>query len=164
TLTGVGIRADGRVVYCADEQTIRQWDFDLPGKLQFFQSAVPRARAALAQNDRDPVALAVFGHYYELRGMDRWAAEFLNEARSGGETIPALDLARCYWRANMLDDAAREYHRALTEPSADMAYLQLCLRAVLREQKQADWERAHPRLAYSPATRPSPLGPVYNLD
>ncbi|HEY7009394.1 MAG TPA: WD40 repeat domain-containing protein, partial [Jatrophihabitantaceae bacterium] len=122
------------IVSVGHDLVARVWDLRRPGRSDALRGAADRARAALAERPSDAPSLAALGEWYAFRGMTAWAVSYLEEARSLGASVPTLTLARCYWKLDRLDDASREFGRALnqaTDPK-ERAYLQLCERAVQR--------------------------------
>ena len=127
----VAFAADGRsLVSGGTDRTLRRWDFGRPQRHRQLAARLGAARQALDRRDDDPVALGAFGEWYAFRGMDAWAVDFLERARRGGADVPAVTLARCYWRLGMAAHARREFLAAAdasaTEPAGHADYLALC--------------------------------------
>jgi tetratricopeptide (TPR) repeat protein len=122
------------------------WDLTRPLHHLEFAPRLDAARAKLLANADDPAALATLGLWYAFRGCDDWAVRLLDRARSGGEAVSPLALARCYWQLGRPADAAREYRNAIARNEAPADYLRLCLAAV---------ERPSATPATRPATRPT---------
>jgi WD40 repeat protein len=130
------ISADGsRVVLCRARPDVRReisvWDLRRIATHRDFQDRLPAARAALAVDPSDGIALRCVGEYFAFRGIDDWAVELLERARDVGAEVKSLDLARSYWKLGKPDRAADEFRNALDRREAPPDYLNLCLQAVL---------------------------------
>jgi WD40 repeat protein len=112
------------------DHTVRIWDLARPLRYHDFETRLSQARAALASAPNDPAAILTFADWYAFRGVDDWAVEFYEKARSTGAAFSHLDLARCYWKLNRLPTAREEFRQALAHHEASEDYLKLCLQAV----------------------------------
>jgi WD40 repeat protein len=114
---------------CARDGLIKRWDWDRPGRYEYFEKSVPQAREALIRDSNDAGALREFGRWYAFRGVYDWAVEFLEMARAEGADVTSLELARCYWHLGRRDDATREFRQAIDRREAPVDYLSMCLKA-----------------------------------
>ena len=135
------VHSDGvtSLAYCPDGQTalsggrdglILRWQWNRPAQYENFKWSLPKARDALAADPNNGTALAKFGRWYAFRGVNDWAAEFLEKAQKAGADVSHLELARCYWQLGRREDAAREFRHAVKRGEAPKDYLELCLQAV----------------------------------
>ena len=124
---------DGRRLFTGGEDgTLRIWDFAWPAEHRALEARLAGARESLGRSPDDPQACLIVGRWYALNGAWDWAVELLERARAGGADVPALSLARCYWKLGDSASAAREFRRAAQRGEAREAYLELC--AVSAEQ------------------------------
>ncbi|HUI06909.1 MAG TPA: protein kinase [Verrucomicrobiae bacterium] len=127
----VAFSPDGKSALSSDwAGTVSLWDFSRAEAYQAFNARLPRAFGAITENPNDAAALGVLGEWYAFRGVWDWAVEFLERARNEGAPVSSLMLARCYWQLDKLDEAKREFDRALKDGEAPEPYLRLCLEAV----------------------------------
>ena len=87
------------------DKTVRLWRIDRADSYLKYEQEIADARKVLTRAPGDPSSLAVLGRWYAFRGVDSWAVSLLEEARSGGEPVQSLELARCYW--NLPDGKAK---------------------------------------------------------
>ena len=92
---------------------MRRWDWERAARYDEFGQSISKAREALVRDPNDADALAVFGQWYAFRGVYDWAAEFMEQARTGGARVSGVDLARCYWQLGRMTDADREFRKAM---------------------------------------------------
>ena len=125
------VAVNGSTILSADSGGIvRKWDLSRPSKYRDTLHELPQLALALDANGSDPAALKALGEWYAFRARDEWAIDCLERARSGGENISPLMLARCYWRLNRLADAAREFQSAAQRKEVSPEFLNLCAGAV----------------------------------
>jgi len=120
----------GDAVLAGSGPSVNLWD--VSRSLSHLEQAprIESARSALGSNANDADALATLGEWYAFRGVYDWAIEILSQARANGADVSPLTMARCYWRIDRRDDAAREFRSALARGEAPPDYLNLCLDAV----------------------------------
>jgi WD40 repeat protein/class 3 adenylate cyclase len=120
----------GDAVAAASGASISVWDVSRAAQHAEGEQQVAAAIAALRVNANDAAALRTLGDWYAFRGADDWAIDVLERARAGGDaTVPALTLARCYWRLERSQEAASEFRRAMERNEAAAVYINLCLAA-----------------------------------
>jgi tetratricopeptide (TPR) repeat protein len=107
-------------------RTVRIYDLSRPAQYQAMEAALAAARERLQREPQDPDALAVFGRWYALNGVDDWAVELLERARGKGVDVSPLLLARCYLRLDDTAAAAVEFKKAIDRHEAPREYLRLC--------------------------------------
>jgi tetratricopeptide (TPR) repeat protein len=81
------------------------------------------AQLALNDNPDNAHALVKLGDWYVFRGKWNWAAELLERAQAAGARVPALTLARCYWKTGRPADARKYLARAAEAHEAPAYYL-----------------------------------------
>jgi WD40 repeat protein len=122
---------DGSRLFSAgDEQSIRIWDFTRPQTVADFAPRLERAHRMLAHGGDDADSIVTLGEWYAFRGLDDWAVELLEQARAQGAKVPALTLARAYWRMDQNDKARRAFAEAIRSNEAPESYLRQCFGAV----------------------------------
>jgi eukaryotic-like serine/threonine-protein kinase len=127
----VAFSTDGhRALSASQDGTLKLWDFSRGEQHRRYEDLLPAAYAARAKNLDDPAALVTFGQYYAFRGIDNWAADYLERARKAGGTVSPLLLGQCYWKLNGFPEALAEYEKALQLKEAPDAYLHLCIDAL----------------------------------
>jgi eukaryotic-like serine/threonine-protein kinase len=132
-VTCLAFDRDGKTLLSsARDGIVTRWELDRPARFREFEQRLPLARQALTKNPSDAAALKTFGEWYAFRGVDDWASEFLETARAEGADISNLALARCYWKIGRLNEAKREFVRAIERKEAPADYLHLCLNAIDR--------------------------------
>lgn len=130
-VTAVAFAPGGRAALSGSwDKTVKLWDFGRADRYIEFSRSLPTARADLAQDPADAASLAVLGDWYAFRGVDAWAVELLEEARSGGADVSSLTLARCYWDLGRPREARREFQQSLSRKEAPADYLNRCIRAI----------------------------------
>lgn len=95
-----------------------------------FSPRLEAARLALRANPDDGIAMKTLGEWYAFRGVNDWAVQLLEKARTNGCSVSSLVLARCYWQLGQMPDAAREFRNARVRREAPDRYIELCLNAV----------------------------------
>ncbi len=89
------------------------------------------ARENLDTDPKDSQALLKLGLYYASPHADAWAVELLARAKTAGADVPALPLARAYWRLRQPALATQEFRRAMDRKEAPDDYLKLCMESVI---------------------------------
>lgn len=134
----VALSADGRRLMTAGyDAAIRFWDLQRPAEYRRLTAALPAAQAALAERPDDAAALLAFGEWYAFRGVDAWAADFLERARKSGAEVSHLTLARACLRLGRWADARREFEAAIDRKEAPEPYLELCLNTCASRETNA---------------------------
>jgi WD40 repeat protein len=143
----VAFSGDGRALFSGGaDQTVRQWDFDRPRSYEKWDATLAQAHETLGRRLDDPTSLAVFGEWYAFRGIDAWAVELLEKARTGRAPVSHLTLARCYWRLGLALEAEREFRAAADGPVTSDTYFGQCINGLV------------------PISGPSIAGPAPSLD
>ena len=62
-----------------------------PLRYHDFETRLPQARAAFASAPNDLAAILTFADWYAFRGVDDWAVEFYEKARSAGAAFPQIE-------------------------------------------------------------------------
>ena len=107
------------------------WDFSLPARYRQMSINVLAPQEVL--RDRAvPEAMATVGEWYANWGPADWGVELLTKADAGGAAVSSLQLARAYWRAGRISDAAMAFDRAAASGEAPRTYLKLCAKAARR--------------------------------
>ncbi|MCX5659777.1 MAG: protein kinase [Planctomycetota bacterium] len=151
-ISSIALSRDGHTLLSGSaDKTLNVRDFSRVPRFLEFETTMPMAQSALDKDPNDSAALAVLGNWYAFRGLNGWAVELLEKARSGGAEVAPLILARCYWemaddlpfkssltRADCLSASGREYAKAMTatKDEKERTYLELCAKAVRREASQ----------------------------
>jgi WD40 repeat protein len=132
-VSSVAFTTDGTKLFSAgSDPGIRIWDFGRPQAFFDFAKRIDHARTALSRNAQDSLALAAMGEWYAYRGLDEWAVELLEQARSNGAKVPILTLARVYWRLNRIEEAKAAFEEAIRSREAPEIYLRQCIGALAR--------------------------------
>ena len=128
SVLSLAFSADGKLALMGrSDGSVTLLDFSRVETYQSWSARLSGAFAALHKDANDPVALAVIGNWYAFRGIQDWAADFLEKARDGGAVVSTLTLGRCYWELGRFDDARDEFRRALEAGTGSEPYLKLCL-------------------------------------
>jgi WD40 repeat protein len=106
------------------------WDLRRPALYREREAGLARARERLRADPGHAESLRTLGEWYAFRGAWGWAANCLEQARTGGLKISPLQLARCHWQRGDTGTALREFERARQEKEAPDAYLDLVIQAV----------------------------------
>ena len=115
-----------------NDQTVRLWDFERADQYTLLQPLVEKAQQSLQQDPRNATAMQQLGRWYAFRGMNDWAVEMFRAARANGAAVSPLLLARCYWQAGKLPEAAEQFRLALADSrdEQERSYLNVCLSRV----------------------------------
>jgi eukaryotic-like serine/threonine-protein kinase len=129
----VAVRPDGRAILCGnDDGSLTLREFDRAAEYEDFQKKVDGAQKALQNDATDSSAIAVFGEWWAFRGIDDWAVESLEKARTGGAAVSNLMLGRCYWNLKRFAEARREFTAAMADANdeGERFYLRMCVEAI----------------------------------
>ena len=91
-----------------DDNTLKLWDFSRAFTYFSFEAKLYAAQRALGANPNDASGLLTLGEWYAFRGLDDWAVDLLERARSLGSDVSPLTLGRSYWNLNELPQARQE--------------------------------------------------------
>jgi hypothetical protein len=130
-------RDGGTLLSGGAESTSRLWHLSRPESDRAFADRLHPVPSRLRSDGADPSALTELGQWYAFRGCWGWAAKLLEEARDRGATIPAVTLARSYWKLQQEERACSEFRKALAAREASETYLNLCIQATDRERSSA---------------------------
>ena len=136
----VAVRADGRAILCGnDNGSLTLREFDRAAEYEDFQVKVAAAQKALQNDPTDASAIAVLGDWWAFRGIDDWAVESLEKARSGGAAVSNVMLGRCYWNLKRFAEARREFTAAMADANdeGERFYLEMCVEAIDRGETGA---------------------------
>jgi WD40 repeat protein/serine/threonine protein kinase len=131
--SSIAVRPDGRAILCGNgDGSLTFREFDRAAQYEDFQTKVGVAQKTLQSNLQDASAFAVLGQWWAFRGINDWAVESSEKARSGGLSVPNLMLGHCYWNLNRFTDARREFTAALADSNDpnERFYFQLCIDAI----------------------------------
>jgi WD40 repeat protein len=128
----------GAVLSGSSDNTMKLWRIGRIDRYIEFSDDLAKAHTELSLSPADPKSLAVLGGWYAFRGVDAWAVELLEQARSGGATVSPLTLARCYWKRGSLGKARKELYRALQQKEKPVDYLNLCI-ATIDADIELEW-------------------------
>jgi WD40 repeat protein len=126
----LALSPDGRYLMAASGNDVYLIDLHTGQDYIANYDAAQAARTRLDTVANDPQALLTLGLYYSSRRADAWAVELLKRAKDAGADVPALPLARSYWRLHQAEPALQEFRRAIERKEAPEYYLKLCINAV----------------------------------
>ncbi len=115
-----------RILLAADR--LELWDLGRPALHRTFESRFGAVRGRIGAM-ADPDLPSVCREWLAFRGSPARAVALSEAARAAGAPVPALGLARAYWKTGDRASAHREFQTARDRKEAPDLYLALCLEA-----------------------------------